>query len=162
MMSSFYLHHQSISGQRRPPRGTFMHLPPSSCRYHPGSSKEVESHPRGICFAFHWAGLPEHRVNGILDRPRKPGPEGIIVKMRKTEILLDDVSLLRYLFVSLFFVVRQFCRGSLFSHDAIRDLVHSEKGPVWFSKVSFVGVYLLNGFFGMMLATNAAMAVAIF
>ena len=139
MMSSFYLHHQSISGQRRPPQGNVMLSIPSSCWfYHFGSPQEIEGH------------LPEHRVYGILDQPREPGPKGIVVEMRDTKILLNDVSLLRYLFVLLFLVVRQFCRGRIFSHNTVYDLVHIEKISVRFSKTPFIGVHFfldLNSFF---------------
>jgi len=139
MMSPFYLHHQSISAQPRPPRGT---APSFSCWHHPGSPEEIESH------------LPEHRVNCILDQPREPGPKGIIVKMRDTKILLDYIPLLRDLFVSLFLVVCQFCRGRVLSHDAIFNMVAMKKISVWFSTVSFIGIHLFNRFFRMITASD--------
>jgi len=81
--------------------------------------------------------------------------------MREAEILLNDVSLLRYLFVSLFFVVRQLCGGSLVPHDTVRDLVHTEKDPVRFAKVPFIGIYLLNGVLGMTTACDTEREIGV-
>ena len=81
MMSSFYLHHQSILGQRRPPLGNIMISPPFSCWfYHLGSSEEIESH------------LPEQGINSIFDQPREPGPKGIVVEVRDAKILFNNIT----------------------------------------------------------------------
>ena len=76
------------------------------------------------------------------------------MKMREAEILLDDVSLLRYLFVSLFFVCRQFCRGRVFSHDAVFNMVAMKKISDWLSTVSFIGIHLFDGCFSMTTTGN--------
>ena len=36
--------------------------------------------------------LPEHGINGILDQPREPGPKGIVVEMRDSKILFNDIT----------------------------------------------------------------------
>lgn len=69
MKSPFYLHHRSISWQRKPPHGHERVFPSFSCRYHPGSPEEIEGH------------LPEHRIDGILDQIGEPGPRSIVVQM---------------------------------------------------------------------------------
>lgn len=61
--------------------GSLMTPPPFLCRfYHSGSSKEIKVH------------LPEHGVNGILDHPSKPGPKSIVVEMRDSKILLNNIT----------------------------------------------------------------------
>ena len=80
-MSPLYLPQQSFLRHRMLPPAYVVTPPPFSRGfYHPGSSENIECH------------LPEHGVNGILDQPREPGPEGIVMEMRDSKILFNDIT----------------------------------------------------------------------
>jgi len=142
-MSPYYLPYQSNSGQLMLPRGHMRIAPPFLCRHHLCSSQEIEGH------------LSEEGINAILDQPGEPGPEGIVVKMGKTEVLFDNITFFGYLFISFYFIVRQLCRGRVLSHNAVCNLVHTEKGPVRLAEVPFIGIDLFDRLFGMTTAGDA-------
>ena len=69
--------------------------------------------------------------------------------MTQSKVLFDDVAFFRNLFISLYFIFGQFRRLGVFSHYAIFDVVKSQKVPVGFTGISFVGKYFLDGLFGV-------------
>jgi len=137
MILSHYLHQQSILWQCKLPRRHMRVLLPLLCRHHLRSSQAIGSH------------LSEEEINSIGNQSRKPDLQSIVMTMRKTKILVDDVPLLRYLFVPFYLVLCQFCRGHILSHDTISDLVQIKKIPVCFSEIPFIGIHLFNRFFRM-------------
>ena len=66
-------------------------IPPFLCCKYPGSPEEIEGH------------LPEEGIDGILDQPGEPGPEGVVVEMGEAEILFDYVPDFRDVLVTFFF-----------------------------------------------------------
>ena len=78
-----------------------------------------------------------------------------MVKMGKTEVLFDNIAFFGYLFISFYFIIRQLRRGRVLSHNAVCNLVHREKIPIWFSKVPLICIDLFDRFVGMATAGDA-------
>ena len=105
MRSPSHLHNQSVSERCRKPRGVVMTFPS-------GSSEEVNRH------------LSEENIQGIDDQPKGPSPESVVVRMRGSEILFDDIPNLRDGFVAIDFIFSKLGAFCCFSHDAVFCSVH--------------------------------------
>jgi hypothetical protein len=65
------------------------------------------------------------------------------------EVLFHNISNLGYFFVTLFLIFSQFCRGCIFSHNAVGNVIEGQKIPVGFSGISLVGIYFFDRLFGV-------------
>jgi len=121
--------------------GSYETPPPFLCQYL-GPLEEVEGE------------LPEQSVQGILDQPGEPGPMSAMMKMADAKILFHHVPDLGDGLVPLYLIRGQLGASGGFSHNAVLDLVHTEKLPVFLSKIALVGKDLLYGILGMTTASD--------
>lgn len=68
-------------------------LPALCCSEDPCPPEQIERH------------LPAHDIDEIFDDPRKPGFKSIVMQMTQPKVLLNNITLFRYLRVSLFLII---------------------------------------------------------
>ena len=81
---------------------------------------DFEPSPDIIC------GLPHPAVEFIFSNSGKSGPLPIIVQVTESKVLLNNVSNLGKFLVSAFFEFRKLCRRSIFSHNAVFNIVKTQ------------------------------------
>ena len=69
--------------------------------------------------------------------------------MTNPKILFDDIADLGDFVIPLDFKFGQFSRGRVFAHDSIGDFIVCQKLSIWCTRVSFIGIHLINRLFRM-------------
>jgi len=116
--------------------GSYETPPPFLCQYL-RSSEEVEGQ------------LSEQGVRGVDDQPGESGPIRMMMKMADAEILFHDVADLGDGLVPLFLIRGQLGTPCGFSHNAVLNLIKTQKLTIILSKVALVGKDLVNRILGV-------------
>lgn len=122
--------------------GSYETPPPCLCQ-HLRPSEEVEGE------------LSEQGIQGILDQSGEPGPMGMMMKMADPKILFHSVPDLGDGLIPLYLIGGQLSIPRGFSHDAVLDLIETQKLSVFLSKIALVGKDLFDRILGMTAASDA-------